>query len=231
MSRPDPLRPRRAQRCRPGRNGARAPPANAQYARRLRAGPSRRAPAHRETPGSRRSAAEREGRGQPISAETFPDARCDGRPRKSDGSTFRQLRPWRAHLARTLFPPILPTTLSSARSVRTAFQRSGPSPFNRSKIYGQPWLDGKAIRSSGFDAQGCIANYLNRAVFATPAPGTIGGSVRNSIRGPGYWNGIDLAVRRLISFSATQSVELRVGRITAQAGNPRIMQFGMKCGF
>ncbi len=105
-----------------------------------------------------------------------------------------------------------------------------------------------------FDAQGRIANYLNRAAFATPAPGTIGNSVRNSIGGPGYWNGIDLALRRVIAFSNTQNVELRVeafnlvnsfnwgnpetnfnsgqfGRITAQAGNPRIMQFGVKYGF
>jgi hypothetical protein len=105
-----------------------------------------------------------------------------------------------------------------------------------------------------WDAQGRISNYLNRAAFATPAPGTLGNHQRNSIRGPGFWNGIDLALRRLISFTDTQNLELRIeafnllnsfswgnpnvnfgsgqfGRITDQAGNPRIMQFGVKYGF
>ena len=80
--------------------------------------------------------------------------------------------------------------------------------------------------------------------------------MRNAVVGPAYWN-IDLAVSRLISLGATQRVELRlesfnvlnhfnwgdpiatnlnfnagtVGRITTQAGAPRIMQFGVKYDF
>jgi hypothetical protein len=104
-----------------------------------------------------------------------------------------------------------------------------------------------------FDATGRIANYLNRAAFASPAPGELGNMVRNSLSGPGYWNGIDMALRRLIPFGA-HTVELRIeafnlinnfswgdpetgfnsgqfGRIVDQAGSPRIMQFGIKYGF
>jgi hypothetical protein len=54
-----------------------------------------------------------------------------------------------------------------------------------------------------------LNNYLNRAAFAQPAPGTFGTHKRNSITGPGFWK-IDLAVSRLVSFASTQNVELRV---------------------
>jgi hypothetical protein len=105
-----------------------------------------------------------------------------------------------------------------------------------------------------FDAQGRIVNYLNPAAFASPVPGALGNSARNSITGPGYWNGIDVALRRSIPFSSTQNLELRIeafnlinnfnwgdpdvtlnsgqfGRIQSEAGSPRIMQFGIKYGF
>ena len=45
-----------------------------------------------------------------------------------------------------------------------------------------------------------LANYLNRAAFANPAPGTFGNHKRNSIKGPGAWKA-DLAVSRLFSWS------------------------------
>jgi hypothetical protein len=105
-----------------------------------------------------------------------------------------------------------------------------------------------------FDATGRIANYLNRAAFASPAPGELGNMERNSINGPGYWNGIDLALRRMLPLGSTHNLELRLeafnlinhfswgdpetgfnsgqfGRIVDQAGSPRIMQFGVKYGF
>jgi len=98
-----------------------------------------------------------------------------------------------------------------------------------------------------------LNNYLNRAAFAQPAAGGFGNYRRNSIDGPGFWK-IDLAISRLVSIATTQNVELRVevfnltnnfnwdipnlnfaaatfGRITTQAGTPRIMQFGVKYGF
>jgi hypothetical protein len=98
-----------------------------------------------------------------------------------------------------------------------------------------------------------LTNYLNRAAFAQPAPGAFGNYRRNSIDGPGFWK-IDLAISRLVSIASTQNLELRVeifnltnnfnwdvpnlnfaaatfGRITTQAGTPRIMQFGVKYGF
>jgi len=95
--------------------------------------------------------------------------------------------------------------------------------------------------------------YLDRAAFALPVLGTFGDHVRNSVRGPGFWK-VDMALSRLLSFASTQTVELRVeafnlfnnfnwgnpnlnfssgsfGRITAIAGDPRILQFGVKYGF
>ena len=98
-----------------------------------------------------------------------------------------------------------------------------------------------------------VTSYLNRAAFAQPANGAFGTHERNSIRGPGFWK-IDLAVSRLVSLTPSQNVELRVevfnllnnfnwglpnlnlsagtfGRITTSAGDPRIMQFGIKYGF
>ena len=98
-----------------------------------------------------------------------------------------------------------------------------------------------------------LNNYLKRAAFAQPAAGGFGTYRRNSIDGPGFWK-IDLAISRLVSIASTQNLELRVevfnllnnfnwgdptlnfsagtfGRITTQAGTPRIMQFGVKYGF
>jgi hypothetical protein len=98
-----------------------------------------------------------------------------------------------------------------------------------------------------------LANYLNRAAFALPALGTFGTHVRNSVRGPGRW-GVDLALSRLIRLADRHEVEVRLeafnllntfnwgnpntnfssgnfGRITSMAGDPRIMQFGLKYGF
>jgi hypothetical protein len=98
-----------------------------------------------------------------------------------------------------------------------------------------------------------LASYLNRAAFAQPAPGGFGNSKRNSVEGPGFWK-IDLAVSRLVPIATTHNVEMRLeifnllnnfnwgnpnlnfnagtfGRITTLAGDPRIMQFGIKYAF
>jgi hypothetical protein len=98
-----------------------------------------------------------------------------------------------------------------------------------------------------------LDNYLNPAAFAYPAPGQLGTHVRGSVEGPAYWS-IDLALARNISITGTQNVELRLetfnllnhfnwgnptvnfdaanfGRIQTQAGNSRILQFGIKYGF
>ena len=98
-----------------------------------------------------------------------------------------------------------------------------------------------------------LNNYLSAAAFAAPAPGEYGNHVNNSIEGPGFWTA-DVAFSRLVSFAATRQLELRLeifnlfnnfnwgnpvtnfdagtfGRITSSAGDPRIMQFGIKYGF
>ena len=98
-----------------------------------------------------------------------------------------------------------------------------------------------------------LLNYLNRAAFANPAPGTFGNHRRNSIQGPGAWKA-DVAVSRNFSWATAQQVEIRLeafnlfntvnwgnpttslssgnfGRIQSISGDPRILQFGIKYGF
>lgn len=98
-----------------------------------------------------------------------------------------------------------------------------------------------------------LTNYLNASAFASPALGTFGNFVRNSIVGPSRWN-IDLSLSRNIAVAGRRSLELRLesfnllnhfnwgnpatnlaqgtfGRITTQANPSRIMQFGAKFGF
>ena len=107
--------------------------------------------------------------------------------------------------------------------------------------------------SDDFYGARTLTNYLDRAAFAQPAPGTLGDLPRNAAVGPNFWN-VDLAISRLIAVSATQRLELRLesfnllnhfnwgnpvtnfnagtfGRITTQAGDPRIMQFSIKYDF
>ena len=97
-----------------------------------------------------------------------------------------------------------------------------------------------------------IENYFNRAAFALAPLGELGDAKRNLAVGPSFWQ-IDMLVSRLIEVG-TQRVELRLdvsnllnnfnwgdpvinfnsgafGRITTQAGAPRILQFGIKYDF
>jgi hypothetical protein len=96
-------------------------------------------------------------------------------------------------------------------------------------------------------------NYLNPAAFALPAPGQLGNAGFFSVQGPGFWT-VDLAFSRLIPFGGERNLELRVeafnvfnnfnwgnpvtqldlptfGRILSAAGDPRIIQFGIKYAF
>jgi hypothetical protein len=97
-----------------------------------------------------------------------------------------------------------------------------------------------------------LTTYFNRAAFARPAAGALGTLTRNALVGPAYWN-IDMGISRVIPMG-TRRVELRVesfnvlnhfnwgdpvtnfnsgqfGRITTQAGAPRVLQFGIKYDF
>ena len=98
-----------------------------------------------------------------------------------------------------------------------------------------------------------LTNYLNAAAFAFPAAGTLGNERARSIEGPGFWS-VDVSLARLLPIGNAQTLEVRVetfnllnhfnwsnpatsldaatfGRITAQSGNSRIMQFAVKYGF
>ena len=98
-----------------------------------------------------------------------------------------------------------------------------------------------------------LTSYFNPAAFAQPTPGTLGNLPRNAAVGPDYWN-VNLAISRLVNVTGTQRLELRLetfnlfnrfnwgnpllnfnagtfGRITTQAGDPRIIQFGVKYDF
>jgi len=98
-----------------------------------------------------------------------------------------------------------------------------------------------------------LNSYLNRAAFASPAPGTFGDLQYRAVEGPRYW-AIDMALSKIISLGTTQSLEARLeafnltnrfnwglpatnlsqsqfGRITTNGGTPRILQFGIKYGF
>jgi hypothetical protein len=97
-----------------------------------------------------------------------------------------------------------------------------------------------------------IDNYFNRAAFALAPLGELGDAKRNLAVGPSYRQ-VDMLLSRLIQMG-TQRLELRIeasnllntfnwgnpatnfnagtfGRITTQAGDPRILQFGVKYDF
>jgi hypothetical protein len=98
-----------------------------------------------------------------------------------------------------------------------------------------------------------IDGYFNFDAFERPKTGQHGTALRNSVVGPNFWN-IDLAISRLIEVGAARRLEFRLesfnvlnhvnwgnpalrqdrssfGRITSQAGTPRIVQLGVKFAF
>jgi hypothetical protein len=104
-----------------------------------------------------------------------------------------------------------------------------------------------------YTSEKSLDTYLNRDAFALPAPGTLGNHPNRSFEGPGFWT-IDVSLARLLPIAASRTLELRAeafnllnnfnwgnpvtnfdagtfGRITSQAGTPRIMQFAIKYAF
>jgi hypothetical protein len=138
----------------------------------------------------------------------------------------------------------------SARSGSWLTVTSGRNSFNG--LGGTGGLRVNQISDEVYGAK-TLLNYLNRAAFEQPAVGEFGNHEVNSIKGPGFWK-IDLAVSRLFTFSTSQNVEIRMeafnllnnfnwgnptvnfssgnfGRIQSAAGDPRILQFGVKYSF
>ncbi|HXI29184.1 MAG TPA: hypothetical protein VNG89_12185, partial [Vicinamibacterales bacterium] len=115
------------------------------------------------------------------------------------------------------------------------------------------------VVDNGYGDTSSLTNYLSPAAFAQPAFGTLGNYVRNSLYGPSRWQ-IDMVLARVLRMTRTQSVELRLeafnvtnnfiransgaaqlapvnnlssatfGQILS-AGDPRILQFGVKYAF
>jgi hypothetical protein len=98
-----------------------------------------------------------------------------------------------------------------------------------------------------------MANYLNPAAFAYPAPGQFGTQPARGIEGPAFWN-VNTALARVVPVGDGRTLELRFeafnllnhvnwgnpatnldagtfGRITTQAGDSRVLQFAVKYGF
>ena len=96
------------------------------------------------------------------------------------------------------------------------------------------------------------AQWFNTAAFAVAPQFTIGNASRNPVRGPGYRN-FDLAITKRTALSETINIEFRTeifnftntpplgnpavvlgaagfGTITS-AGDPRVIQFGLKVNF
>jgi hypothetical protein len=138
----------------------------------------------------------------------------------------------------------------SARSGSWLTVTSGQNSFN-----GLGGTGGLRVNQVSDDVYGdkTLASYLNRAAFEQPALGVFGNHELNSIRGPGFWK-IDLALSRLFALAAAQNLEMRLeafnllnnfnwgnpitnfssgnfGRIQSQAGDSRILQFGVKYAF
>jgi hypothetical protein len=109
------------------------------------------------------------------------------------------------------------------------------------------------VNDDPYSAEKTLTSYLNPAAFAYPASGKLGNEPNRGIEGPGYW-AVDMSLARLLPMGNTRTLELRVeafnllnnfnwgnpgtnldagtfGRITTQAGSPRIMQFAVKYGF
>jgi hypothetical protein len=128
-------------------------------------------------------------------------------------------------------------TVTTARDIAG----TGITPQRVNQVNGNPYGDQS------------LNNYLSAAAFAYPAAGEYGNHTNNSIEGPGFWT-VDVALSRLVPLAPTRQLELRLeifnlfnnfnwgvpvtnldagtfGRITASAGDPRIMQFGIKYGF
>ena len=128
-------------------------------------------------------------------------------------------------------------TVTTARDIAG----TGITPQRVNQVNGNPYGDQS------------LNNYLSAAAFAYPAAGEYGNHRNNSIEGPGFWT-VDVALSRLVPLAPTRQLELRLevfnlfnnfnwgvpvtnldagtfGRITASAGDPRIMQFGIKYGF
>ena len=122
----------------------------------------------------------------------------------------------------------------------------------RPDLVGGQDIYGPGKSTSDIDAGASIDNYLNRAAFAQPAAGALGNLPRNYAVGPAFWQ-VNLAVSKFVSLG-TRRVELRLesfnlfnhfnwgdpqtnfnsstfGKITTQAGDPRILQFGIKYDF
>ena len=109
------------------------------------------------------------------------------------------------------------------------------------------------VNTNPYGDKDSLTNYLNAAAFSFPAAGTLGNHQARSIEGPPFQK-IDLSMARVLRLAEQRTLEFRAevfnvfntfnwgdpnttlesplfGRITTQAGDPRIWQFAVKYGF
>jgi hypothetical protein len=153
--------------------------------------------------------------------------------------------------------PVLGPIVSDWRVAGILSARSGTwltVTTNRDPAFtGIPGQRPNQVLDNPYSEDKSLASYLNRAAFALPAPGTLGDHPNRSIEGPGFWT-VDLSLARLLPLGTGRTLELRAeafnllnnfnwgnpvtnfdagtfGRITSQAGTPRILQFAIKYAF
>ena len=120
-------------------------------------------------------------------------------------------------------------------------------------LTGQPAQRANQVLEDPFLPEPSFSGWLNPAAFEAPATGTYGTMPLDAIRGPGRWN-VDLALTRAVATGSARQLQLRLevfnvfnhvnpanpvsslsrpdfGRITAAAGDPRIVQLGVKYQF
>jgi hypothetical protein len=210
--------------------------------------------------------------GLPVDTLLNPGANYPHGPFQNNGPRDRRLdegnciRSDRRHIANATLVARTPTfsnntlrMIASGWSFSTIFQLRSGEPLNitlgtDAALSGFSQQRPDQIGATAYGEKSSLTDYLNRAAFAAPAPGTLGNVGFNSILSPGYWTW-DEAISRQFQITEDQRLEIRAeafnltnslrrghpgtnynqannfGIIRSSIGGPRIMQFALKYVF